>query len=879
LLSDERYRAIDKIKTIGSTYMAAVGLIPEHRIVSEREDGGASAVGYLAQLVEFVFGLRDRLRSINENSYNNFMLRVGMNVGPVVAGVIGARKPQYDIWGNTVNVASRMDSTGLPNHTQCTEEIYNVLGGHCYEFQCRGKVKVKGKGEMTTYFLVGRRSMGPETTMRMDDLMPPVGGHGSVANLARGINSSFPHPHQHHPPPQQPLPNNFSSSSQSSLHQRGPPSPHQSRRYQRGVGPPPPQTAPPPLPSSSSSSSSHHNHLQSQQPANARLPTLSESDLGEDEPLIPPRTSSMQQYHPLQRHQIHPAYEQQLQQAPQSRQVRGNPLNDMRLHEIRASPEVVRGRGGHASSSRLGTPPRALLAMDVAQRSAAVGPTSRAALAAHLQQQAQQNFMARPAAAPRTSLLDALEREPPVLHPPLPQHSQAAVAHVNEAVVRANPRLRQPPAHPYPHHYRPPRHRQREMDALALPRFHSDESLASSSHRGERSSRRQQPRQAETPGYANVGRPGAPHPLDPYYYAGNLYASRIHSSADEISSLNRSSSDESFSRTDDLLSSRAESPLGPVGAASSPPARPSSHAPWIYPSDIQVDPSSLEVSPRVDDDGDDSDFHPALARRKTNGNRRESDGDRQTKDDSKEQRESSAPPNTEEFRSEVDSELDCESNGEDLRDRLDLPAGVGAAESCRSAMSGNTSDWYGEFDRGDSCGSFEFLGGGGKPRRERRPSQLAEDSIQEETGDDGLDGVGGEEEDEEDRLFFPKRKSGDGAELPDGSRLPAARSAEEARILKQIQDLVSVGTADSGHSRKSSRSSAGSAGRRSAERGGGSGSDRSGPRGSGRRRSSKDEGEAKAIANEVSRLKDLREEVQDVVEVNNEALYSQVKKK
>ena len=73
---------------------------------------GISAVHYMAQLVEFVFGMRDKLSNINENSYNNFTLRVGMNVGPVVAGVIGARKPQYDIWGNTVNVASRMDSTG-----------------------------------------------------------------------------------------------------------------------------------------------------------------------------------------------------------------------------------------------------------------------------------------------------------------------------------------------------------------------------------------------------------------------------------------------------------------------------------------------------------------------------------------------------------------------------------------------------------------------------------------------------------------------------------------------------------------------------------------------------------------------------------------------
>merc|ERR550532_5494 len=168
LLGDERFRAVDKIKTVGSTYMAAIGLIPELRILDEVDDGGSSAITAIIELTEYIFAMREKLACLNEHSYNNFMLRVGMNIGPVVAGVIGARKPQYDIWGNTVNVASRMDSTGLPNHTQVTETVYEVLKNSPYEFQCRGKVKVKGKGEMTTYFLTGRRAA---STMRIDDLV------------------------------------------------------------------------------------------------------------------------------------------------------------------------------------------------------------------------------------------------------------------------------------------------------------------------------------------------------------------------------------------------------------------------------------------------------------------------------------------------------------------------------------------------------------------------------------------------------------------------------------------------------------------------------------------------------------------------------------
>ncbi|CAH0748317.1 unnamed protein product [Diatraea saccharalis] len=186
LLGEDRFSAIDKIKTVGSTYMAAVGLIPDKKMMDE-----ASARKHMATLVEFVFAMRDKLKDINDNSYNNFMLRVGINVGPVVAGVIGARKPQYDIWGNTVNVASRMDSTGLPNHTQVTEEVYQVLKDMPYQFVCRGKVKVKGKGEMTTYFLTDRApSNGTGLTSSNGQPQNPPTAYGGVATPLAMLQNS-----------------------------------------------------------------------------------------------------------------------------------------------------------------------------------------------------------------------------------------------------------------------------------------------------------------------------------------------------------------------------------------------------------------------------------------------------------------------------------------------------------------------------------------------------------------------------------------------------------------------------------------------------------------------------------------------------------------
>uniref|UniRef100_A0A1A8P529 adenylate cyclase n=1 Tax=Nothobranchius rachovii TaxID=451742 RepID=A0A1A8P529_9TELE len=145
IISEEKYRQLEKIKTIGSTYMAASGLND-----STYDKEGRT---HITALADYSMRLREQMKYINEHSFNNFQMKIGLNIGPVVAGVIGARKPQYDIWGNTVNVASRMDSTGVPDRIQVTTDLHQVLSNKGYILECRGVVKVKGKGEMTTYFL------------------------------------------------------------------------------------------------------------------------------------------------------------------------------------------------------------------------------------------------------------------------------------------------------------------------------------------------------------------------------------------------------------------------------------------------------------------------------------------------------------------------------------------------------------------------------------------------------------------------------------------------------------------------------------------------------------------------------------------------------
>ncbi|XP_058390748.1 adenylate cyclase type 1 isoform X2 [Diceros bicornis minor] len=183
LMDKDFYKDLEKIKTIGSTYMAAVGLAPT---------AGAKAKkcisSHLSTLADFAIEMFDVLDEINYQSYNDFVLRVGINVGPVVAGVIGARRPQYDIWGNTVNVASRMDSTGVQGRIQVTEEVHRLLRRGAYRFVCRGKVSVKGKGEMLTYFLEGRTDGNGSQTrfLNSERKMCPYGRAGLQTRQATG---------------------------------------------------------------------------------------------------------------------------------------------------------------------------------------------------------------------------------------------------------------------------------------------------------------------------------------------------------------------------------------------------------------------------------------------------------------------------------------------------------------------------------------------------------------------------------------------------------------------------------------------------------------------------------------------------------------------
>uniref|UniRef100_A0A9J7Y040 Adenylate cyclase type 3 n=1 Tax=Cyprinus carpio carpio TaxID=630221 RepID=A0A9J7Y040_CYPCA len=151
------------------TYMAASGVTPESNTnrYTDRKTEDQSILErwqHFADLADFALAMKVTLGNLNKQSFNNFMLRIGLNKGGVLAGVIGARKPHFDIWGNTVNVASRMESTGVMGNIQVVEDCCNILKEYGFRFVRRGPIYVKGKGELLTFFMKGKDKPVAKTT-------------------------------------------------------------------------------------------------------------------------------------------------------------------------------------------------------------------------------------------------------------------------------------------------------------------------------------------------------------------------------------------------------------------------------------------------------------------------------------------------------------------------------------------------------------------------------------------------------------------------------------------------------------------------------------------------------------------------------------------
>ena len=135
---------LEKIKTIGDAYMVVAGLPtprPDHAMV----------------IAEMALDMQAEMVKIGAETGEAFKLRIGINSGPVVAGVIGIKKFIYDLWGDTVNIASRMESQGVDGAIQVTAVTYDLIKDK-YLLEKRGVLSVRGRGDMTTYLLVGKQS-------------------------------------------------------------------------------------------------------------------------------------------------------------------------------------------------------------------------------------------------------------------------------------------------------------------------------------------------------------------------------------------------------------------------------------------------------------------------------------------------------------------------------------------------------------------------------------------------------------------------------------------------------------------------------------------------------------------------------------------------
>jgi class 3 adenylate cyclase len=137
------YHNIEKIKTIGDAYMAAAGLPIENK---------THAIDMVNTAIEILTSIEEIKTDRKNKGLPYFEIRIGIHTGPVVAGIVGTKKFAYDIWGDAVNVASRMESSGEAGKINISGKTYELVKDH-FKCQYRGKVTAKNKGDIDMYFV------------------------------------------------------------------------------------------------------------------------------------------------------------------------------------------------------------------------------------------------------------------------------------------------------------------------------------------------------------------------------------------------------------------------------------------------------------------------------------------------------------------------------------------------------------------------------------------------------------------------------------------------------------------------------------------------------------------------------------------------------
>jgi adenylate cyclase len=138
---------LEKIKTIGDSYMVVSGL------TDQKQD-------YIKNIADLALAMADDINKFSLDGEKKCVVRIGIHVGPVIAGVIGSKKFSYDVWGDAVNTASRMESFSEPGKIQISEKFYNYIKAD-YDCEYRGQTEIKSKGLMNLYFLKGRKELMP----------------------------------------------------------------------------------------------------------------------------------------------------------------------------------------------------------------------------------------------------------------------------------------------------------------------------------------------------------------------------------------------------------------------------------------------------------------------------------------------------------------------------------------------------------------------------------------------------------------------------------------------------------------------------------------------------------------------------------------------